>query len=498
MSFLYENDVFAKLIVDSFIKEAQQVQLADTNQIAKKLVARLSGELAGVSSDKATGAGLKLENLQSLGKLLQFLDENQIKFNGNRVVYNQAELQGLADDVKDKLSPVSINVSRDALTRQWNQADFYTNLDSLVGYVKYLQQKSNDEKNPVLQVMVGKLVDQVNQVKPDSGLSRKPKSTPGQPNELPDDTVIDGFGAKVFDIKNPSGDRGNIALTAKDLKTKESLNAWLQQNPEAQVALYDDKNQRTLFRYTDPSIDLNKAWTNIINTIFARAQRLAQLAKSPEETKKFNYYVKKLTDLGGAAASTPVADQKSPDQAVDKKNDKAPAGSNEPAMSAALAQNLNHALSALPLSLREINLDDIQSFYRLVEPVFTGDRAARLQSYVADAESKINVLKRMMRYNDAIYPLGVAPKQFASRLKQPTTTYLAALDRLTEIVDLTRQVMAELYSAYGRQLSAINQNQVAILLGQIGRNRSDNSIYSRNIEDLNELKAGINQVAKVI
>jgi hypothetical protein len=497
MSFLYEHDILSKIVTAAFEKEAQQAQLADTNQLAKKLVAHLAGELSGVSSDKPTGAGLKLENLQNLGKLLQFLDENQIKFNGERVVYNQSELQNLAEDVRDKLSPVSINVSRDALTRQWNQADFYTNLNALTGYVAHLQQKSNEEKNPVLQVMVGKLIDQVNQVKPDSGLVRKPKSTPGKPNELPDETVIDGFGAKVFDIKNPSADRGNLALTAKDLKTKESLNAWLQQNPEAQVAMYDDKNQRTLHRYTDPSIDLNKAWANIVNTIFARAQRLAQLAKSPDETKKFGYYVKKLGELGATSVSTtPTATTEQ--QSVQNKDEKATQPGANSAVSAQLAQSLNHALSALPLSIREVNLDDIQSFFRLVEPVFTGDRASRLQAYIADAETKMSALKRMMQYNDAIYPLGIAPKQFASRLKQPTTSYLAALDRLTEIVDLTRQVMAELYSAYGRQLSAINPNEVAVLLGQIGRNRTDNSIYSRNIEDLNELKAGVNQVARVV
>jgi hypothetical protein len=496
MSFLYENDVLSKIVTAAFEKEAQQAQLADTNQLAKKLVARLAGELSRVSSEKPTGAGLKLENLQNLGKLLQFLDENQIKFNGERVVYSQSELQNLSEDVRDKLSPVSINVSRDALTRQWNQADFYTNLNALTGYVAHLQQKSNEEKNPVLQVMVGKLIDQVNQVKPDSGLVRKPKSTPGKPNELPDETVIDGFGAKVFDIKNPSGDRGNLALTAKDLKSKESLNAWLQQNPEAQVAMYDDKNQRTLYRYTDPSIDLNKAWANIVNSILARAQRLAQLAKSPDETKKFGYYVKKLGEMGAVSvATTPVTTTEQ--QAVPNKDDKAQSGTTSN-VSPQLAQSLNHALSALPLSIREVNLDDIQAFFRLVEPVFSGDRASRLQAYIADAESKMSALKRMMQYNDAIYPLGVAPKQFASRLKQPTTTYLAALDRLTEIVDLTRQVMAELYSAYGRQLSGINPNEVAVLLGQIGRNRTDNSVYSRNIEDLNELKAGVNQVARVI
>lgn len=494
MSFLYENDNFINLVTSAFEKEAQQAQLANTNEVAKKLVSRLSGELSPVSSDKPEGAGLKLENLQSLGKLLQFLDVNQIKFNGTRIVYNQAELQQLAQEVKDKLSPVSINMSRDAFTRQWNQSDFYTNLDALVGYVGHLQQKSAEEKNPVLQVMVGKLVDQVNQVKPDSGLARKPKSTPGQPNELPDDTVIDGFGSKVFDIKNPYADRGNLMLTAKDLKSKESLNSWLQQNPEAQVAMYDTKNQRTLYKYTDPAIDLNKAWNNIINTIYARAQRLAQLAKSSEETKKFNYYVKKLSELGGAtgagaADATPGA-VVTTDQ---KPDDKTPT-----TVTPEIAQTLSHAVSALPLSIREINLDDIQAFFRLVEPVFTGERAGRLQSYISDAETKMSAVKRMMRYNDAIYPLGVAPKQFASRLKQPTVGYLAALDRLSEIVDLTRQVMAELYSAYGKQLSAINPNQIAVLLGQIGRNRTDNSIYSRNIEDLNELKAGINQVAKVI
>lgn len=490
MSIVYDKEFLSKIL--ELEKTAQAT--TDVNSVAKKLVSKLEGELGGVSisSDNPAGAALKTENIQNLGKLLQFLDSNKINYNNQRVVYNKNELASLPENVQNILSPISINMSRDAASRKWNQADFYTNLNALVGYVGYLQKKSLDDKNPVLQVMTGKLVDQVNQIKPDSGLTRKPKSTPGQAVEntgLPGDTIVDKFGSKVFDIKNPHSDTGNLFLYAKNLTSKEALNAWLQQAPEAQVAMYDDKNQRSVFRYTDPSIDLNKAWNNIINTISARAQRLSQLAKSSDEGKKFNYYLTKLNEMGASVSSN------TPSHSVPG----TVPGSNQtqPQVNNQVNSNLNRAMSALPLSIREINLDDIQSFFRLVETIPTGERAARMQAYIADAETKINHLKRMMRYSDAIYPLGVAPKQFAARLKQPVGTYLAALDRLTEIVDLTRQVMAELYSSYGRQLSDNNANAVATLLGQIGRNRNDNSIYSRNIEDLNSLKAGINQVAKV-
>lgn len=479
MSFLYEKENFIKITSELLKKEAQIA----SNQLAKKLVNNLSAQFSDVSSESNTPVDLKLENLQSIGKLMQFLIVNKINFQGTRIAYSEEEVNNLTENIRDTLVPVSINISRDAATRQWNQADFYVNLNSLVGYVAYLQQKSNQENNPILKVMIGKLIDQVNQIKPDSGLTRTPKSTLTNTNELPNETVVDSFGSKVFDIKNPFADKGSLTLTAKDIKDKNSLNNWLQQNPEAQVAIYDSSNNRHLFRYTDPSINLSEAWNNIVNTISSRANRLLQLSKSPEESNKYNFYNIKVNNLGGSVTTEHKIENKE---------------KTTPSTSSNISQTLNQALSALPLSIREINLDDIQTFFRLIEQVFTGERANRLKAYIADADNKISVLKRMMRYSDSIYPLGVQPQQFASRLKQPTTSYLAALDRLTEIVDLTRQVMAEVYSAYGRQIAESNSNQNAILLGQIGRNRSDNSVYSRNIEDLQELKSGINQVAKVV
>ena len=43
------------------------------------------------------------------------------------------------------------------------------------------------------------------------------------------------FGTKVFDIKDPFSDKGNIPLSSKDLASKEALNSWLKASPEAQI-----------------------------------------------------------------------------------------------------------------------------------------------------------------------------------------------------------------------------------------------------------------------
>src|SRR6185436_20317343 len=94
---------------------------------------------------------------------------------------------------------------------------------------------NGDVQGRILEVMIGKLIDSVNNIKPDSGLSRSPKSKPDLPNEMPQETVVDNFGTKIFDINNPYTDKGPLVLTGKDLFSKESLNAWMKQAPEAQI-----------------------------------------------------------------------------------------------------------------------------------------------------------------------------------------------------------------------------------------------------------------------
>lgn len=311
MSFLYDEKIYTDIIQKAFEKQAQQSPLS-SNLTAKKLVGKLSRELSGIpeplniSSETTTSVDLKINNLQNLGTLLQFLANNKIKIDGERIIYTGLENENLPETEKNKLSPVSVNLSRDAVTRKWNAADFYTNLPLLVRYVSFLQKKASSLKNSgdvqgrVLEVMVGKLIDSINRIKPDSGLSRIPKSKPDSPKEIPEDTILDSFGTKVFDIKNPYVDQGQIKLLAKNLASREALNGWMQGGgefgPEAKIVMYDIAGQPKIVPYTNVNPEPNFCF--MVNVLYLRAQRLLRLSKSPEDTKKYNFLLNKVNQIG--------------------------------------------------------------------------------------------------------------------------------------------------------------------------------------------------------
>jgi hypothetical protein len=515
MTFLYEQDVL-KSLASALTKEAQQPgPIGNEIQVAKKLVARLAREVGGVpeapnvSAETPTPVGLNTENLQNIGNLLKFLDDNQVKVDGARVAFDQAESEKLQEGEQNKLSPVTINVSRDAATRKWNTADYYVNLPALIKYVTYLQNKAKQEDNKVLSVLIGKLIDQVNTVKPDSGLSRNPKSVPGKNvNEVSDDTIIDSFG-KVFDSKSLTVDNGGYVMYAKDLKNKESLNAWMMSNPEAQVITYDKSGRKSGVKYSDSLVDK----CVIINALYKRAVNLSNNSQSAKDTEKYSYYIKRIQEIGttvvgpnGQVCTVGSAYTSKPGTGGDTElagyqtnKDQAGTGGGNINTTA----QIGRIISELPLSIEDVNLDRIFSFTNELNTLISGsqgaaagDRNNRIRGYINDLGQKTAALKSLTKHNAAIFPTNISAQEFASMLKNPAN-YLPALEGLATVVNLVRMVVAEFYSAYKNQIAGMSDQYKQLLRGQIGTNRDDSSIYARNIEDINHLRNKYNQVLRV-
>lgn len=498
MSFILEDENLIINLANGLIKKAQTPP--DANAVAKKLINRLERLYTGapeplnLSAGTGTPTGLNVPDLQSMGKFLQFLTNNQIKLNGARVGYDGKEYNELPDDEKNKLSTVSVNVSRDADTRKWNEEDYWVNLPLLTQYIKYLQEKasamekSGDVQGQILRVMIGKLIDSVNAIKPDSGLTRnKQKSTPENPNELADDTIIDDFNTKILDVRNPYADKGTnqVKLFARDLKGREALNAWLQggEGGEAKVVMYDSKGLRTEVPFSDEKADSCLA----INVLYLRSRRWLQLSKSTDDTKRFSYYAKKIQELGPSFAS---ADGKPCVVGAAIQPGATPTGKPGEAGSATAItpQIIAQIVSTLPFSVRDINLDRIESFFKVVEKVMTNN---------PQATQRIDMVRRAMddlnsKYiRNRVVPLGQNLRQFANMLSDQNTPgkqVFPAIALLNQIIDGTRDVVEAFYAAYGNQIKGANTSYLAYILGQIGRNPDDSSIYSRNSDDLENLR----------
>ena len=512
MSFLYDPKIYSQLLKTSQVTTGPVV---DTNNIslAKKLVNRLSRELTNVTEPpnltSNAPADLMVNNLRDLSELLKFIDLKNLMIDGKRIAYNGKDAQSLPKDELDKLSKITIDVSRNEddpnlpQSRQWNTSDYWADMPALIKYVAYLQQKAKsmqekgNDSGKVLEVMVGKIIDQINAYKPNSGLSRKPKSQPGQPNELPDDTFIDGIVPKVFDISAPISVNKTATspepLKAKDLKNKVSLNAWL---ADAKVITVDPKGVK--FAPLDYS-DQNADQCVVINVLYNRAKYLVSRASTDVDEKAANYYLKKIQELGpsftgvdGKACTVGSIGAGS--------NSGANAGNSGGAASgtSGVVESVKRSVEMLPLKVEDINFDRIQSFFRQYENVTS---SAGAKGAINQCESVMADLRQMLKNkNQSIFSLGADPATVANwiGLVPPGRYYSPLIDKLSEVIELTGQVIMDLKAAYADsgKLSK-DPNLAAYVYGQIGRSPEDNSFYTRNINQLRLLKSQVNQVNRI-
>jgi hypothetical protein len=511
MSFLheiYDEAIYQGLLNKILKKNAQEAPTASPrgeqplspNDVAKKLVSKLSREFAGavepinISADTAGSIDLGVNQLQSLGRLLQFMATNKIKIDGIRVVYPEAESNTLNEEERNKLAPVSVNVSRDETSRKWTTADFYTHLPILIKYVSHLQDKAQelkrngDVQGRVLEVMIGKLIDSVNAIKPDSGLSRAPKSRPDKPNEMPFDTVVDSFGTKVFDVNNPYTDKGPLVLTAKDLSSKESLNSWMRQAPEATIVSGQTHN-----KFTDPEAN----HCNIVNVLYKRAYNLARTAASPDDTKKYSFYLNKISQLG-PAFTDPWGKACSIGSSVDsnvsnKHYFMSPQGGGGAPDRSVTGQIMEQMVQTLPLDPQDIDFNRIKNFFTLYVRITSHDNAQSAIGAMGTALQAMTTASSLtLTGSQQNFRITRNVQEAAAWLRPPAgNNGLQFIYALQQVIVEVGKVLGAFYNEFARtQYSqdrvTLNGEQKSLVEAQY---LGPNSIYSQNLRDVQSLMA---------
>lgn len=514
MSFIYDKNIYLDIVGRALMKEAQAIPALNTNMVAKKLSSRLQRQITNIAEppniSSTSEIGLSVNDLQNLGKLMQFLARNGVKIDGSRIAYSGEENDKLPEAEQNKLSPITINLSRDTVTRKWNTVDYYANLPLLIKYVSYLQNKANSMKisgepqGRILEVLIGKLIDAVNTIKPDSGLSRKPKSTPDKPRELPDETVLDSFGSKIFDAKNPYADSGALKLLTKDLKSKEALNTWMRGGgtfgPEAQIVSYDTNNQKTQTPYTNPQSNL----CIVVNVLYLRAQQSLQLAKTPEETATYTYFVNKVKEIGptftdpngqtcnvgsGAAVQYGLVGQ----QAVQSKQPGTQIGVQGPD-GVRMDQVLEQLVQALPLDTQDIDFHRILAFANLYQPLVSTLYAGEVGSAIVNLGIAMQRATSVTISGQKNFRMTRNIQEVNSWVKDPKgPNAVAMVNFLQQVIIETGKIIQVFYNEYGRTTysgdrKVFNSEQKSLVEGQILGN---SSVYYQNLRDLQALKANI-------
>jgi hypothetical protein len=146
MSFLYNKDLLEKL------KKIAQTQNFDKESIelAKNLIPLLEQQIDGKDTFTANKADAELHttNLKDLDSFLFFLYFNKITHNGTLIVYK--------GNVSSKASDKSYVPY---LKNGQEPYEYYINKNSISAYLKSLL----DTDNPVLKVMINKLIESLNQ-----------------------------------------------------------------------------------------------------------------------------------------------------------------------------------------------------------------------------------------------------------------------------------------------------------------------------------------------
>jgi len=501
MSFILNDEQLFINLVNSLVKKAQVPADKSIVDIAKKLVSKLerqyydTPEPLNVSS--ATAVGLDVPNLQNIGKFLQFLTTNQIKLDGTRIAYNEGDPESKNLDESAK-GFIAANVSRDPVTRGFEPGNFAVNIALLTKYISYLQdkasslEKSGDDQGKVLRIMIGKLIDSLNQqIKTDLTRSQ-PKSSPENPSELAGDTVIDGFNRKLLDTKNPNGDTGSIPLKAKDLKTKEALMSWLKSfgGGSAWVAEYDDKGQRTERAFIEPGVNQCAA----VNALEMRAEHLwKNEATSPQEKKLYTYYLRMTRELvpqfyGPDGKSCSIS---SSQQAAKKPGtgQGAGIGTGQGAGTGGGAgagagagvddsATLSEAVSTLPFAPGDINFERINFFFASLMKLTISTQITGKVSAVQNNMKNFN--DNYMEGGESIISLGLNVGQYANMLKSNKNAnqqIIPSLELLKRIIDGTAVIVQAFSNKY---LHILDSTKASLVLGQVGRYETDNSIYKRN------------------
>ena len=378
MSFIYE--VFNDATLAKILKIAQTtIPTVDArfNFIASKLVDKLSDELSPAGQGQqqvSSGTGraeLKIDNLHDLNSLASFLLSEGIKIDNQQIAFST---------IPEGTNQSFVNIN-----------NIFLDKGLLVKYVQYLQKliptlkSKSDNEGTAVELAVNNLITQINNIVKDTGLQSK---KPGEAVSIADSTVLDSFGSKIFDPNYYYADNGNYTLTAGDLKSQQTLNAWLQKTPEANVVM----NGKTV-AYSFPGS--NKC--DIVRSLYLRAQNKLQLSKTNEEKNNSKYYIDRMKDIGpsfvgpdGKACSLSSSTGQGQSQQEQTSGGAAAAwqgkpGSQEQQTAAIEIANELIQPNALPLSTTDIDFDRIRNFINKYKQIV----ADSYKEQVFEEESKI-------------------------------------------------------------------------------------------------------------
>jgi len=196
-----------------------------------------------------------------------------------------------------------LRMIRTAEDKPDTNASYYVNKEALAGLLEQLKSSAANSNNPLLGVMVSKLIQRYNvEIKNKDPNAKELSSSLDEHktiSNLPDDLVVDMFHEKVdesidpilWDKKKRKTVQGLFSLTGKDLKTITNFNGWLR------LHSIKDKSGASL---TDDKFNICYVFFHL----HSRAKMLLSKSADAADQSMFKLYFDAMVSLTNATSDT--------------------------------------------------------------------------------------------------------------------------------------------------------------------------------------------------
>lgn len=497
MSFIYDdknliNDLIKSALdfENKFVKRSQSTDPAanlgykNYLTLTRKLVDQLEqtqvpqpkdpNAPAKVSTELDSSQPLTDKNLSSFGNFLQFVEQNKITVDNQRIAYFQENPD------PDKYKPVSGDSSNFTETENriaplnLNQ-EYFVNKDLMIKYLISLQALAKTKEDKILEVMVGQRIEDVNK-KFRTNISKKYQ----EPEfVLSDDALLTTF-PEDLDADNYNKD-GDKKLYYKDIKDSVALQSWVNTNDIG--VIIPSYNKQGAFGVNDKEFDI----CVVVRTIYKKSLWLSNTkSTTPELSKKYQSFLKKIKEVGptmqGPNGFCSISDTFSvrPVKQDSEKISNDPSSKDTTSPSEDNTMRIVNRLSSLfPFEPDKIDFNKFKTFLMEYEKV--DSNASSYVSKVLESITKINGtygVKGSQSTN-----VDAADIQMVLRTPDMITPYLIDL---LYVVNVTGQVMSMFASKFGGigKLPPLVQREYD---RQMGRSNNDaSSLKGENVSTIRQ------------
>lgn len=501
MSFIFDDDILIDKLIrvgnKDLIKNAANGNVA--LRIAEPLLIRLQRQINPDSFPKTDPVGVEpggdltpqatTENLRTLGDFLQWAAANRITWNGNRIAWNTNETPPEGAWTFNVYKTDRRN--RDLSTRQPQLITAYASKPDLLAYLTHL--RDNDaKKNKVLQVMLSKIISQVNEFLTSAGediIDARSKHL-GK-GDFDPNAVVDAFMTNEIDPANPmDGAEGYPLfidlpkkLTMKDISNENTFMAWLSTL----------RQKGGTFGLLNPKSDP----CPVVHVLYQRARYLISVAKAKENvkpgyTKMTEAYLKAVQEYGSKVRgpdgkSCSVTSASASTQTV---GEEASAwyggqigGAGGPGGKVS-QQVINKIVSTLPLDIDNIDFVRVRTFFSLYSQIVSSNNRGQLEAATATANQAMDTASKLsFTSNQQSFRFTRNAQEFASQVKQPAgNNALTVLYALQQIIVEAGRAVGMFYSEYSKALGS-SEGAFTVKAQYYG----DSSIYTQNLREIQSL-----------